>query len=112
MKGGNQMTDLVVQSIDTLSLMDFQPIPYDLLRSRCVQITSGMPPYAWRDWPAGLQALIYPDDLMKFDEVDLLRFIAMILAFTANDEAAFIRVCDGQALRGALVALALLRSAA
>ena len=107
-----EMTDLVVQSIDTLSLMDFQPIPYDLLRSRCVEMTSGLTAYAWRDWPEGLQALIHPDDLMRFDEVDLLRFIAMILAFTGKDREAFVRACDGQALRGALVALALLRSAA
>lgn len=106
------MTDLVVQSIDTLSLMDFQPIPYELLRSRCIEMTKGLPHYAWRDWPQGLQALVYTDDLMKFDEVDLLRFIAMILEFTQNDAAAFRRACDGQALRGALVALAVLRSAA
>ena len=70
------MTDLVVQSIDTLSLMDFQPIPYDLLRSRCVEMTSGLTAYTWRDWPEGLQALIHPDDLMRFDEVDLRAMLA------------------------------------
>ena len=106
------MTDLVMQSIDTLSLMDFKPMPTDELKVRCAKMTQQVDFFYWWRWEAGRGALTNEYFLSKFTEVELLRFIAMMVREDEGRPGAFIEYCHNGALRSALVELAIREKAA
>jgi hypothetical protein len=107
-----RMTDLVMQSIDTLSLMDFKPMPTDELKVRCARMTKNVDYFYWWRWEAGRGALTNEYFVSKFTEVELLRFIAMMVREDEERPGAFEQYCENGALRAALVELAIREKAA
>ena len=101
------MTDLVMQSIDTLSLMDFKPMPTDELKVRCTRMTKQVDFFYWWRWEAGRAALKNEYFVPGFTEMELLRFIAMMLREDEERPGAFEEYCYNGALRAALVELAI-----
>ncbi|NRP11218.1 MULTISPECIES: hypothetical protein [unclassified Marinobacterium] len=106
------MTDLVMQSIDTLSLMDFKPMPTDELKVRCARMTKQVDFFYWWRWEAGRGALNNEYFVSKFTEVELLRFIAMMVRENEERPGAFEEYCENGSLRAALVELAIREKAA
>jgi hypothetical protein len=106
------MTDLVMQSIDTLSLMDFRPMPTDELKVRCHRMTHNVDYFYWWRWKAGRAALTNEYLVLKFSEVELLRFIAMMVREDEYRSGAFEEYCENGSLRLALVELAIRDKAA
>ena len=106
------MTDLVMQSIDTLSLMDFKPIPFAALKSRCEQMTQHVDFFYWWRWHAGRKALASESQVHEFTEQELLRFIAMMIREDTERPGIFEHYCRNGALRNALVELAVRSQAA
>lgn len=106
------MTDLVMQSIDTLSLIDFRPIPVAALKSRCEQMTQRVDFFYWWRWHAGRKALLSESHVQAFTEHELLRFIGMMIREDAECPGMFEHYCRNGALRAALVELAVRTEAA
>ena len=106
------MTDLVMQSIDTLSLMDFKPMPINELKARCDRLSRHIEYFYWWRWEAGRAALKNEYFVPGFTEVELIRFIAMMLREDVERPGAFEEYCYNGALRAALVELAIREKAA
>jgi len=106
------MTDLVMQSIDTLTLMDFKPVPVAALKSRCEHMTQQVDFFYWWRWHTGRKALIDEAQVHHFSEQELLRFIAMMVREDDERQGIFEHYCLNGALRAALVELAIRSKAA
>jgi hypothetical protein len=102
-----RMTDLVMQSIDTLSLLDFTPIPVDELKIRCHKMTENVEYFYWWRWSHGREALFDENLVTSFTDKQLLRFIAMMLREDLIFKDSFEQYCKNGALRAALVQLAI-----
>ena len=88
------MTDLVMQSIDTLSLMDFKPIPTDELKVRCAQMTSQVEYFYWWRWSKGIEALNNEHIVSSMTENEILRLISLIIKKDGFTPGTFDHACQ------------------
>ena len=106
------MTDLVMQSIDTLSLMDFKPMPIDELKVRCHQLTINVEYFYWWRWKKGLETLDNEHMVASMTENEILRLIVLMLRRDEFVPGTFERACRNGVLRAVFVELAIREDAA
>ena len=106
------MTDLVMQSIDSLSLMDFKPMPIDELKVRCNQLTTEVEYFYWWRWSKGLEALDNEHMLPMMTNHEILRLMVVMVRQDECVPGTFERCCRNGVLRAAFVELAIREQAA
>jgi hypothetical protein len=106
------MTDLVMQSIDSLSLMDFKPMPIDELKVRCHHLITEVEYFYWWRWSKGLEALDNEHMLPMMTENEILRLIVVMIRQDEFVPGTFERCCRNGVLRAVFVELAIREQAA
>ena len=95
------MTDLCLESIDTLSLLDFQPPPIPLLKRRCQLLCRPSESSTLDD--ENLDWARY--DVSSLSRGDALRLLALVLRRDEQIPGEFDRWCESGAIPALLSAL-------
>ena len=101
------MTDLCLASVNSAALAQFVPVPVDLLRQRCVDLTRHVtvPGSITLDhpesWPRSCEAWA------KLTHTELLRVLASVLEQDRSESGWFLRLCEQGVIADILKAIEL-----
>ena len=88
------MTDLCLASVNSAALAQFVPVPVDLLKERCVDLTrhvagaSAITLSSPESWPRSCEAWA------KLTHTELLRVLAWVLEQDRSESGWFLRLCE------------------
>lgn len=99
------MTDLCLASVNSAALAQFVPVPVDLVRQRCVDLTRHVdqprtitlaPPGSW---PRSCEAWA------KLTHTELLRVLVSVLEQDRREPGCFLALCEQGVIAGILQAI-------
>jgi hypothetical protein len=101
------MTDLCLASVNSAALAQFVPVPVDLVRQRCVDLTRHVDQQRYTtlgppgSWPRSSEAWT------KLTHTELLRVLASVLEQDRREPGWFLRLCEEGVIADILQAIEL-----
>ena len=101
------MTDLCLASVNSAALAQFVPVPVDLVRQRCVDLTRHVAGAGSIRSDSPESSLRSIESWAKLTHTELLRVLASVLEQDRREPGCFLRLCEGGVIADILEAIEL-----